>query len=240
VSTSTGRGSELELEHEILDALAAAGAAVPAPVAGSWELPGWAGVPFSVTTFLEGTPVDPADAIGVAPDIAGFLSTLHATAPPATTPGLTRRFRRAPIWPTHRSTLAGHPVAGDPPLRAQLETRAGDVGRASGGPVALVHSDLHEENILRTGAGAGFLDFGCAFVGSPLWDYAALAFFLGWPLGDEVIACSAGVDPHAARLVALSFALYRWAVAGDDDDETEHCAAFLRTTLTPLLGGHVQ
>jgi Ser/Thr protein kinase RdoA (MazF antagonist) len=43
----------------------------------------------------------------------------------------------------------------------------------------LVHSDLHEGNIVRTERGAAFLDFGCAFMGVALWDFAALAFFLG-------------------------------------------------------------
>ncbi len=239
IATAADQGAELELEHEILGELTTAGAAVAAPVVGSWELPDWAGPPFSVTTFLAGRPVHPARELEVAPGIAAFLSTLHAIAPPAAAPDLARRFSRAPIWPTHRATLIGHPVADDPELHSALDARAGAVGRAIGGPVALVHSDLHEGNILQTGSGPAFIDFGCAFVGAPLWDHAALAFFLGWPLADRVIAAEAGADPRAARLLALSFALYRWETAAADRAEADHSAAFIRTTLNQAGLGHV-
>jgi aminoglycoside phosphotransferase (APT) family kinase protein len=94
-----------------------------------------------------------------------------------------------------------------------------------------VHSDLHEGNIVCTETGAAFLDFGCAFMGVPLWDYAALAFFLGWSITERVLVTGALYRSDDVRLVALSFALYRWESSAQDPEEAQHCAAFIREML---------
>lgn len=227
ISNSAEHLDELTREHAVLAALIAAGAHVPAPVAGSWEHPGWSGPPFSLTTFVAGQPLGPGDVLAIADDIASFLRVLHATSPPEGTPNLAQRFQCAPIWPIHRTTLRGHPCEENPRSTARIDNAANGVRRALAGPHVLVHSDLHHGNILRTQTGAAFLDFGCAFEGVAAWDFAALAFFLGWPITERLLEITGSPSAHDVRLVALSFALYRWELCHEDHEETQHCAAFI-------------
>jgi Ser/Thr protein kinase RdoA (MazF antagonist) len=236
VSKSVGRLDELVREHAVLGALTAVGAYVPAPVAGSWEHAGWSGPSFSIITFIAGEPLAPKEVMAIAGDIAGFLDVLHATIPPQEMPNLAERFAGAPIWPIHRTNLSGHPVAADPRTAARLDNVAGDVRRVLSGLQVLVHSDLHEGNIVRTDTGAAFLDFGCAFMGVALWDYAALAFFLGWSITERVLVTGALHRCDDVRLVALSFALYRWESSSQDPEEAQHCAAFIEETLDLARG----
>jgi aminoglycoside phosphotransferase (APT) family kinase protein len=231
ISKSEERLEELIREHAVLAALTAVGAHVPAPVAGSWEHSDWSGPAFSVITFIAGEPLTPKDVMAIADDIARFLDVLHSTAPPQKMPSLAERFAGAPIWPIHRTNLSGHPVEVDRHTVARLDNVARDVRRVLSGAQVLVHSDLHEENILRTETGAAFLDFGCAFMGVAQWDFAALAFFLGWAITERVLATGALKSSYDVRLVALSFALYRWESSSGDTEEAQHCAAFIEETL---------
>jgi aminoglycoside phosphotransferase (APT) family kinase protein len=227
-------GDEFVREHAVLDALTGPGACVPVPVAGSWEQDDWCGPPFSVTTFIDGEPLVPVDVLLIADDLVRFFDVLHATQPPAGLLTLDRRFDGAPLWPLRRAKLGGHPVEADAATAARIDPLADPVRQALAGPAVLVHSDLHEGNIVRTSGGAAFLDFGCAFVGSALWDFAALAFFLGWPVVERVLHIAGAPSAHEVRLVALSFALYRWEAWSGDEEEARHSAAFIEQTLERL------
>lgn len=231
VAKDAGAVHTLAREHAVLAALSAQGAPVPAPVAGSWQQNGWTGPPCSVTRFVPGRVAAPADVPGLARDVAGFLRVLHATPAPPGTPSLADRFAAAPIWPLTGS----RPLRASRTLVVRLDALADDVRDAMAGPQSLVHSDLHEGNIVCTEHGAAFLDFECAFVGSPLWDFAALAFFCGWPVADRVLNDYGSPPPaRAARLVALPFTLYRWDTAGEGAQEAAHAEAFLRETVDAL------
>jgi hypothetical protein len=46
-------------QHAVMTRLRVAGAPVPEPVAGSWQLRGWQGPAFSLTTWLPGTSLQP-------------------------------------------------------------------------------------------------------------------------------------------------------------------------------------
>ena len=66
------------MEHALMARLAADGAAVPRPIVGSWEVAGWSGPAFSLTSWAPGGPLQPASIPRAAPAIAGFLAALRA------------------------------------------------------------------------------------------------------------------------------------------------------------------
>ena len=105
----------------------------------------------------------------------------------------------------------------------------------------IVHSDLHEENILEDGRRLGFIDFGECFVGAAGWELATIAYFGGWPLAERILAAlpSDGDDGTlqlgSIEVLAICFALFRWEQdlrAGLNDPA--HSEAFLRETLARL------
>jgi aminoglycoside/choline kinase family phosphotransferase len=115
------------------------------------------------------------------------------------------------------------------------------------GDTALVHADLHEENILQDGRLLGFIDFGVAFVGVPAWEFAALAYFLDWELADRTLVryldTQAGLGApsdidewrRSIALVALSLGARRWEQDRENDlDEDPHNLAFLGTAMERL------
>jgi hypothetical protein len=82
-----------------------------------------------------------------------------------------------------------------------------------------------------------------AFVGAPGWDFAALAYFLGWDLADRTLDAYLATDDadEAARwrrsvaLIALSLGARRWEQDRQNElDEDVHDETFLVETLDRL------
>jgi len=247
-------------EHALMARLASLGARVPAPVAGNWQLEDWSLAPFSLTSFVPGVPLRP-DAHGWAAEpIAGFLRRLHAIPTTGFGPlvvrsggfsgrladpeaGLLAAFEGYSLWPFGGARLADHPGLRDRPgLVADIAGQADPIRSAAlAGPAVIVHSDLHEENILQDGDRLAFIDFGEAFVAAAEWDFAAIAYFGGWPLAERVIAAygaaggEAGLRLAAVTTLALCFCLFRWEQDGrlglNDPAWSE---AFLGETLARL------
>jgi aminoglycoside phosphotransferase (APT) family kinase protein len=248
------------IEHALLARLTELGARVPAPIQGSWLIAGWSAGPFSLTAFVPGVRLRPESSAWAAAGIAAFLRRLHSI--PATgfgplaqsegrligrsghaEAGLVAAFEGLPLWPFGGVQLADHPALVDrPELASAIEGHAPAIRRAAldGHPV-IVHSDLHEENVLEDDGRLGFIDFGECFVGAAGWDIAAIAYFGGWPLAARVLAAYRDEPPptripadHIAAL-ALSFGLYRWQQdrrLGVDGDAYDN--AFLHETLARL------
>lgn len=242
-------------EHAVMARLAALRAPVPTPVAGSWDEPSWDGPPYSLTTLVPGTPLQPDTHEAAAPRIAAFLRQMHSIRPSGFGPpdadveltGLestpeagVRAWWGSDLWPFSSPTLASHPALRDQArLAAAIEARGPLVHElALEGPAVLVHTDLHDENILQSGETLGFIDFGETFVGSARWEFAALAYFLGWSLMDATLA--AYLDPSDdldtwrsdVAAVALSFGAGRWQQDRRMGIENEaHNQAFLREAI---------
>ena len=113
------------------------------------------------------------------------------------------------------------------------------------GPTAVLHSDLHEENLLDDDGAITVIDVGEALVGPAAWEFAAIAYFADWPFAEAVLA--AAIPPAAtseaelarwradASAIGLAFGVYRWALDRDlAVDEDAHDAAFLEATLRRL------
>lgn len=266
------RTSTYPAEHAIMARLAALDAPVPVPIRGGWELADWTGPAFSLTTLVAGAPMRlPVDRSRVR-QIAEFLRILQSIPVVGFGPvepelgdagagaalqgvardraaGLRAWMGGAPLWPFDTSRLEAHPALLDRPgLRAAIAARRGPIVQAAlAGPAVIVHSDLHEENILedagsKPGSAAairlGFIDFGEAFIGSPDWEIAALAYFLGWPLADAVRADLLGdpaIEParrSSAAALGVSFGLYRWWQDRQRGiDEESHDEAFIQDSL---------
>jgi len=248
--------STYEMEHRLLGLLADGGARVPRPLRGSWQVDGWDGPAFSLTLGLDGAPLPPADHGRVVPAIASFLRTLHGLviegcgAVMVTDGGLRgtaadmdsglRQWAIRPLWPLGGARLDVHAALSQhAQLAERIEAHSELVREALlRGPGVPLHSDLHEENILDDDGVPGFIDFGEALVGPAAWEFASLAYFLGWPMADGILAAylvdgqELEARRHEASLVALCFGVYRWAqdrdLAEDRDDEDE---SFLRETL---------
>lgn len=244
------------MEHALMAVLATAGAAVPTPVIGSWELDDWSGRPFSITTFVDGDPLRPEDHARAVRPIADFLRILHGL--PITgygplvvtdtgsrggwstmTDGLLA-WAQYPLWPIGGAGLEVHPALGDDASTvARLEIHADSIRTALAvEPGVLLHTDLHEENILDADGRCSFIDLGEAFVGPSAWDLAALAYFLGWSSADPIIDAYATGGGDVARRrrdateIALCFGVHRWRQdreLGFDDDA--HDRGFLEETL---------
>ena len=259
VHVEDGVGS-YPIEHALLARLTELGARVPAPIQGSWLIPGWSAGPFSLTSFVPGVRLRPESSTWAAPGIAAFLHVLHSI--PATgfgplaqsegrligrsrhaEAGLVAAFERLPLWPFGGVQLGEHPALVDrPELASAIEGHAPAIRRAAlDGPPVIVHSDLHEENVLEDDGRLGFIDFGECFVGAAGWDVAAIAYFGGWPLAERVLkayreaAPSTRIHADPVAALALSFGLYRWQQdrrLGVDGDEYDN--AFLHETLARL------
>lgn len=244
-------------EHNLMARLGALGARVPAPIAGSWQLDGWPLAPFSLTSFIAGVPLRAKAHPWAAGRIAAFLRLLHSI--PATgfgplievdgqlrgqsgdmAAGLAATFAGDSLWPFGAARLTAHPALADrPELQAGIEEQAHTVITAAlDRPGVVVHSDLHEENMLQDGRRIGFIDFGESFVGSADWDFAALAYFGGWLLAERTLAAYLPDERDFERrrasiaAVALSFGLFRWQQdrrLGVDDEV--HDESFLGESL---------
>ena len=115
-----------QMEHALMGRLADAGARVPRPIRGSWQLEHWDGPPFSCATGLDGTPLAVEDGVRAAPVLAAFLRLLHGSPSTATgalevhdgrlqgaastmAAGLTAWAGR-PLWPLGDARLDTHPA----------------------------------------------------------------------------------------------------------------------------------
>jgi Ser/Thr protein kinase RdoA (MazF antagonist) len=194
-----------ETEHALMERLRAIGAAVPAPIGGDWQVGGWRGPSFSLTTSVPGAPLRPEWRARAVPSLVTFIRALHGTLLPGFGPlaivdgelrgvnddletGL-RTWAERPLWPLGDGRLAEHPALADrPALAARLEALAGRVREALlRGPAVTLHSDLHEENTLDADGFVSVIDFGEAFVGPAAWEFASLAYFADWAFADRVL-----------------------------------------------------
>jgi len=252
------------LEHAALARLTALGARIPAPVQGSWQIPGWSLDPFSLTSFVAGVPLRAASHRWAAAQIATFLAVLHSIPVTGFGPldvagggllgrsvtaedGLRAAFDGFSIWPFDPAALSAHSAWPEGPERlagfqTELQAQAELVADAAAArPAVIVHSDLHEQNILEDHGQLGFIDFGECFVGAAGWDFAAIAYFAGWQLAERVLAAyrdepsATQLDAERIAALALSFGLYRWQQdrrLGIDGDT--YNTRFLRDTLARL------
>ena len=246
-----------EMEHALMGRLHARGAAVPAPIVGSWAVDGWAGPAFSLTTRAPGVPMRPETVPRSVPAIQGFLAVLHDV--PAAggygplvvgqdgelrgrcddlVEGLVTWADR-PLWPLDGSRLADHPAIGEhPALVKRMEARTDEVRTAlRAASVGILHSDLHEENILDDDGHLTFIDFGEALVGPLAWDIAAVGFFIDWSIADAVAEDDPELLAQAAR-IGLCFGAYRWHLSREHAfDDDEHDRTYLETCLRRIDAG---
>ena len=140
-----------------------------------------------------------------------------------------------PFWPFDGSGLDAHPALHDrPDLVKELYHQAKRIEAAAvDGPRAIVHADLHEENILDDGQHLTFIDFGEAFIGARDWEQATIAYFMGWDFADQALGDQG--SGHGPAALALSFGVHRWRQdrrLGLDQDAYDE--SFLRSTLARL------
>ena len=259
VSNDAEAAATYAMEHALMARLVAAGAPVPSPVAGDWDVQGWVGPAFSVTTWVPGSPLRAGLRVTSAPQIAGFIRLLQAVAMDGfgaltVADGRLRgafddreagilAWATRPFWPLGSVGIEAHPpLSLRPDLRRRLEARAPVVRAALlGGPAVVLHSDLHEENLLEADGLVHVIDFGEALVGPAAWEVASIAYFLGWDVADatldalvEDVTVRAGWRADAAA-IGLAFGVYRWHQ--DDElgmDEDVHDEAFLESTLARI------
>jgi aminoglycoside phosphotransferase (APT) family kinase protein len=230
---------------------------VPRPIRGSWQLEHWDGPPFSYATGLDGTPLSVEDGARAAPALAAFLRLLHEQriegyGPLDADDGRLRgressmaagleAWAGRPLWPLGDARLDIHPALAERrTLSVRLDARAPAVRLAlTEGRGVPLHSDLHEENILDAGGALGIIDFGQALIGPAAWDFAALAYFLGWPTADATLAAYARDAAELSSLradataIGLCFGVFRWAQDRERGiDEDAHDEAFLLETLS--------
>ena len=245
-----------EMEHALMTRLHERGAAVPRPIIGSWQLTGWPGPAFSLTSWAPGVPLRPESVPRSVPALTGFLDALRTVpfaggfgplqvAPDGSLRGAFDdratglvRWAERPFWPLDGSRLHDHPAIGEhASLIAAMEMRT-DEARASllEGPVAILHTDLHEGNVLDDDGVLTVIDFGEALIGPVAWDIAAVGFFMDWATADAVAGHDRAMLRAAAR-IGLAFGAYRWHLsrehAFEDDD---HDRAYLETCLARIGG----
>ena len=256
VSNDVEMAATYPMEHALMAGLVAAGARVPSPVAGDRDVQGWDGPAFSVTTWVPGSPLRAGLRVAAAPQIAAFVRVLQAI-PVEGFGALTvvdGRLRAArddreagilawatrPFWPLGSVGLEAHPpLASRPDLPRRIEPHAPVVRAALlGGPAVILHSDLHEENLLEADGLVHVIDFGEALVGPAAWEIASIAYFLGWEVADATL--DALIEDTAERerwradaaAVGLAFGVYRWHQDHElGMDEDVHDEAFLEATL---------
>jgi Ser/Thr protein kinase RdoA (MazF antagonist) len=257
---ANGRGLSdvtYEMEHALMGRLYDRDAAVPRPILGSWELPRWDGPAFSLTSWAPGEPLRPASIARAVPAIARFIAALRAL-PVASgygpliveADGTLRGARddrsgglvawaERPFWPLDGSRLAEHPAIGEHPSLVSRMDATADVVRAAllDGPVAVLHSDFHEGNILDDDGALTFIDFGEALVGPIAWDIAAIGFFMDWATVDAVAGGDTAMLVAAAR-IGLAFGAYRWHLSREHAfDDDEHDRGYLETCLERMGPG---
>jgi len=135
--------------------------------------------PWTVTTWVPGTPADraPASAADAADSLAAFLTALHRRAPEEAPTGRGRRGGPlTDIAEQFPEQLAAATELGSIPdpdaVRAIWEDAVAAPGWA--GPALWLHADLHPANVLTAGGSfCGVVDFGDLCAGDPAWDLAS-------------------------------------------------------------------
>ena len=194
------------------------------PVAGSWRSGPDGPLAYSLTTLPRG--IADVELSGLAGLVAAVVRALpahpstgvgRATGTPTGGRRLTPSGSMVPA--SGRSVgrpLAAHPaLVGRPALRpGSSVTRRPSRRRWRDRPLVLVHSDLHEENMLSDGDRLAFIDFGETFVGAAAWEFASIAYFTSWDARRRRPRRFAADDPAMRRawratvaLLALSFGL---------------------------------
>ncbi len=256
VNNDTEYPATYPMEHALMERVGAAGAAVPSPIAGDWDTPGWPGPAFSVTTWVPGTPLALAARLAATPQLASFVRALQSIEVEGFGALEVRDGRLVgerddreagilawgmrPFWPLGDARLEDHvPLAARPTLSARLVPHADAIRRALiTGPTAILHSDMHEENVLEADGAIHVIDFGEALVGPAAWEIAATGYFLGWPVADALLDALV-VDAAArdrwrreASAIALAFGVYRWHQDHElGMDEDAHDETFLEDSL---------
>lgn len=170
--------------------------------------------PWTVTTWVPGTPADRAPVTGGGPAaeaLAAFLAALHRPAPAGAPEGRGRGGALSRVAPgvvlqldalTHLCTaVAGDGAAAGPePVPDPGAVRAiwDDAVAAPGweGPPLWLHGDLHPANVLTAdGALCGVVDFGDLCAGDPALDLAACWILL--PDHDAIERLRAAYPPAA-------------------------------------------
>lgn len=243
------------MEHALMARLVAAGAAAPSPVVGDWDVADWSGPAFSVTAWVPGAFLSPGARLAAAPHLASFVRGLQSIVVEGfgaleVRDGRLRGDRdeleagilawaERPFWPLGDGRLEEHvPLAARPALSSRLNPHADAVRHALlTGPTAILHSDLHDENVLDADGAIHIIDFGIALVGPAVWEIAAIGYFLGWPVADATLdELVIGADERDrwrrdASLIALAFGVYRWHQDHElGMDEDVHDEAFLEET----------
>jgi len=167
--------------------------------------------------------------------LADSFEELRGTSESATE-GIVDRWFHAAIWPFDGSDFASHAVAAlDPELTSAIIAHREAIGAAAAGPFGVVHSDLHNQHLLRAGGElTGVLDFGDAFVGSTAWDFALIHWYYGAGNARRV-ALAYGSDPELierAALLAIAVGCYKVAKTPQD--------SAARARLRSLLSGGVR
>ncbi|MFF8769426.1 aminoglycoside phosphotransferase family protein [Kitasatospora sp. NPDC015120] len=162
--------------------------------------------PWTVTTWVAGTPADRAPvtrAAEAADTLAAFLSALHRPAPDGAPAG---RGRGGPLadhaegFARALAAATGSGLVPDPDaLRAVWADAVAAPGRT--GPPLWLHGDLHPANVLTSdGTVCGVVDFGDLCAGDPACDLAAAWTLLPDGAADRLLdAYRPAADPATRR-----------------------------------------
>ncbi|WP_380282943.1 aminoglycoside phosphotransferase family protein [Kitasatospora purpeofusca] len=171
--------------------------------------------PWTVTTWVPGTPADRAPATRgaqAAEALAAFLTALHRPAPDGAPRG---RDRGGPLA-DHTEGVAralasatGFGLVPDPDaVRAVWEDAV--AAPAWTGPALWLHGDLHPANVLTAdGTFCGVVDFGDLFAGDPAFDLAASWILLPDGAADRFLAAYRPSPDQATLRRARGWAVWR-------------------------------
>jgi aminoglycoside phosphotransferase (APT) family kinase protein len=214
----------------VLEALAAAGIGVRAPVPLERGFGG--ATPFLVLDRVPGAPLPDGPPAAPAAAAAGYIGLLEALAAAGAAPALRAALPRDPAdrW----ARFAAGVRDGLAPLMSPAGRRRADreleaVAALPHRTDALVHGDLGAENVLWTADGdrgrvSGVVDWDGACLGDPAEDAAAVAVGHGPDLAERVLSARARTDPGLpARAAAIrgTFALQQALAALRDGDAAE-------------------
>lgn len=264
---TTNRPITYQSEFLILRSLYEQGLPVPEPLYNSFDqvadfdksIPAWA-----LTRLIAGKPVLTHKlTIKVASQLGEFLRILHQL--PCSNfgrldeqskslkgqqishiDGIRARWCWARLWPYDNHLLSEHPIATiSPNLLNALSTVETRLWRITTQEEAVVnHSDLYGEHIFTSDENlTGVIDFGAAFIATPGWDFAVLAYYHGWEVV-EVILKDYSQDGKSysdllqqARYLALVVGLYKFdkaVSARREANKQQQIVQFLAETLSLL------
>jgi Ser/Thr protein kinase RdoA (MazF antagonist) len=217
------------------------------------------GLPWLVTTWLEGEPVE-AMTDDIARDLGTLLAALHSI--PCEGYGLLedtadavrgRETERGAamvgrwyegLWPFDGRALLTHPLARvEPRLLEPVGALRGALLRYAEPPAAaaVCHTDVNPSHVLvREGLLAGLIDFGDVAIVPPAFDIASFAYYSGWTAVEALLE---GYAPNAvlrdvrraeAQQLAVALALQKvekHTKRRPDEERLRHAVAVLEETL---------